>query len=190
MPMLKQPLTIEHALLGFIREGPVYGYEIHQRLLASEELGLVWNLKQSMVYALLARLEDDGYLTSMRESQGVRPARKVLHLTAQGAAAFDAWMRTPIEHGRDFRLEFLAKLYFAQREGSHAAHELLASQRQASVAWLADLNARAGALEDERPYDWLVLRYRAGQIAAALEWLDLCAEWLRDSPGAAAEQRQ
>src|SRR5262245_50407367 len=64
MPMVKQPLTIEHALLGFVRQRPMHGYEIHQRLLASAELGMVWSIKQSLLYAHLTRLEEEGLLTS------------------------------------------------------------------------------------------------------------------------------
>ncbi len=45
-PMIKTPLTIEHALLGFLRQRPMHAYEIHQTLLRAEALGLVWHLKQ------------------------------------------------------------------------------------------------------------------------------------------------
>ena len=37
-PMIKQPLTIEHALLGFLRQQPMHAYEIHQTLMRNEEL--------------------------------------------------------------------------------------------------------------------------------------------------------
>ncbi|MCG8350939.1 MAG: PadR family transcriptional regulator [Chloroflexales bacterium] len=178
MPMVKQPLTIEHALLGFVRQQPMYGYEIHQRLLASAELGLVWNLKQSLLYALLARLEDEGYLTSTLEPQGARPPRKILHLTKAGAAAFVAWVNSPVEHARDFRVEFLAKLYFAHSESRQVAQELIERQQQVSGQRLVGLRRRAAALEAASSFDWLVLRYRIGQLEAMMAWLDLCTVWL------------
>ena len=34
-PMIKQPLTIEYALLGFLRQQPMHAYEIHQTLMRS-----------------------------------------------------------------------------------------------------------------------------------------------------------
>src|SRR5262245_17657423 len=37
-PMIKQPLTIEYALLGFLRQQPMHAYEIHQTLLRAEAL--------------------------------------------------------------------------------------------------------------------------------------------------------
>ncbi len=177
MPMLKQPLTIEHALLGFVRRQPMYGYEIHQRLLASAELGLVWSIKQSLLYAHLTRLEEEGLLRSALESRGSKPARKMLHLTPAGEAAFLAWVRSPVEHGRDVRLEFMAKLYFARQEGVAAALELTERQRQVSARRLATLHQQAAALAAARSYDWLVLHYRIGQLEAVLSWLDRCAEW-------------
>lgn len=180
MPMVKQPLTIEHALLGFVRQQPMYGYEIHQRLLASAELGLVWTIKQSQCYAILTRMEEDGLLRSEVSPQEPRPARKMLYLTPAGEATFLRWVRSPVEHGRDVRLEFLAKIYFARQEGA-AALELTARQRRVSVQRLAALREQAAALEAERPYDWLVLRYRIGQLEAALSWLDECADWLLTS---------
>lgn len=178
MPMIKQPLTIEHALLGFLRQQPMYGYEIHQRLMASAELGLVWNVKQSLLYAYLSRLESEGLVHNIPAADGQRPARKMLVLTPEGEAAFLHWVRSPVEHGRDFRLEFLAKIYFARQESSSAALELVARQRRASMHLLHDWRSRADAIADTQSYDWLVLRYRIGQLEAALHWLDLCADWL------------
>jgi len=173
-PMVKLPLTIEHALLGFLREHPMHAYEIHQTLLRPEALGLVWHLKQSLVYVLIERLEDAGYISITLEPQNSRPPRKILHMTPRGRAAFDRWLVLPVEHGRDFRLEFLAKLYFASQEDPAVVARLLAAQRAACQVWLGDLRAQADTIGGERDYDWLVLQFRIGQIDAVLAWLDTC----------------
>ena len=76
--MIKQPLTIEYALLGFLRQQPMHAYEIHQTLLRAEALGLVWHIKQSLVYVMLERLEAEGYITASIEPQGSRPPRKLI----------------------------------------------------------------------------------------------------------------
>ncbi len=174
--MIKTPLTIEHALLGFLRQRPMHAYEIHQTLLRAEALGLVWHLKQSLVYLMLDRLEEADYISVTLEPQGSRPPRKILHLTPSGQAAFARWLVAPVAHGRDFRLEFLAKLYFASLDDLVNATALLAGQQQACQAWLAELEAQAAALSDARDYDWLVLQFRIGQIKAILVWLDTCAD--------------
>ena len=172
--MVKLPLTIEHALLGFLREHPMHAYEIHQTLLRPEALGLVWHLKQSLVYVMLERLEEAGYISTTLEFQNSRPPRKLLHLTPQGRAAFDRWLVLPVEHGRDFRLEFLAKLYFANQDDSTVVATLLTAQRAACRAWLGDLHRQADMLARERDYDWLVLQFRIGQLEAIVNWLDTC----------------
>ncbi|MBS1968608.1 MAG: PadR family transcriptional regulator [Chloroflexi bacterium SZAS-1] len=173
--MIKQPLTIEYALMGFLRQQPMHAYEIHQMLMRNEALGLVWHLKQSLVYVMLDRLESEGYINAVLEPQGSRPPRKLLSLTPDGQQAFDHWLVTPVAHGRDFRLEFLAKLYFASQEDATSATSLIAAQQVTCREWLVDLHAQAEALYGVQVYDWLVLQFRIGQIEAILSWLDICA---------------
>ncbi len=182
MPMVKLPLTMEHALLGLVRQRPMYAYEIHQTLAQAEALGLVWQLKQSQTYALLARLEEAGYLASTLEAQDARPPRKILQLTAAGEAAFARWLVAPMRHGRDFRLEFLAKLFFAAQEPPTVLAALLAGQREACGELSAQLRARIAAVSPERPYDRLVLQFRLGQLDATLVWLATCADTLLTHP--------
>jgi DNA-binding PadR family transcriptional regulator len=169
---------IEYALLGLLSKQPMHAYEMHQRLLHTEQLGLVWHIKQAHIYALLGALEVAGYLTSVTQTHGSRPPRKVLHLTPSGHDVFMRWMTSPVEHGRDFRLEFLAKLYFATQDDPATAEALIAHQRQACERWLADLQAQAQALETSKPFERLVLRFRIGQMQAILPWLDECAHEL------------
>lgn len=180
--MVKQPLTVELALLGFLRQQPMHAYEIHQTLMRNEALGLVWHLKQSLVYVMLERLEAEGYVTATLEPQGSRPPRKILHLTPDGQATFTQWLATPVEHGRDFRLEFLAKLYFASHQDPSSAATLIAEQRAACHEWLIDLRTQSDALNDVHTYDWLVLQFRIGQLEAILAWLDICAANMAPAP--------
>jgi PadR family transcriptional regulator, regulatory protein AphA len=123
---------------------------------------------------MLERLEEAGYITSTLEPQNSRPPRKILHMTPSGHAAFDRWLALPVEHGRDFRLEFLAKLYFASQDDPAIVARLLIAQRAACQEWLSDLRSQADATKGERDYDWLVLQFRIGQIDAILIWLDTC----------------
>lgn len=178
MPMIKQPLTIEHALLGFVRQEPMHGYQIHQRLQASAALGMVWSIKQGLLYASLTRLEEEGLLASQATPQGVKAARKMLQLTEAGEVAFLQWVRSPVGHGRDFRIEFLAKLYFSRQESTSVALELVARQRWATRQRLAELQQQAIGMAGNHSYEWLVVRYRIGQLEATQHWLDVCSDWL------------
>lgn len=178
-PATKKPsLALEHALLGLLRQQSMHAYEMYQRLAQTEALGLVWHLKQSHLYALLARLEEDGYIEGTTEPQGTRPPKRILRLTARGRAAFEAWVVAPVAHGRDFRLEFLAKLFFAAETGPDAIAALIDRQRTVCREWLDGLRAQEVAKDRERPYEWLVVQFRRGQIEAILGWLDTCATTL------------
>lgn len=171
-PMIKAPLTMEHALLGFLCDAPMHAYEMHQQLHETEALGLVWRIKQSQLYALLARLEEVGYLTTVTAPQETRPARKMLHLTPAGRAAFETWRTSPVYHGRDLRQEFLAKLYFAHLDGAASVATLVEAQRTVCRTMLVAMQGRADAAQ--QPYARLVYEFRYRQVKASFEWLDQC----------------
>jgi PadR family transcriptional regulator, regulatory protein AphA len=174
---MKSPsLTIEHALLGFLRQQPQHGYAMYRQLLDPAGLGPPgWRLKRSQLYALLNRLEETGYVTATPEPQEGRPPRKVFQLTRAGEAAFVEWVESPVARGASLRLEFLVKLYFARREGAEVAASLLAAQRRLCRAWLANEQAQAEEeRQNGRTYGFLVHRFRQGQIEAMLAWLDVC----------------
>jgi PadR family transcriptional regulator, regulatory protein AphA len=175
-------LTIEHALLGFVYARPGHGYEIYQQLADAGGLWQVWRLKQSQLYALLTKLEDAGYLAATMQSQEPRPPRKIYRLTAAGAEAFERWLRTPVAHGRQMRIEFLAKLYFAQRQGGASTVRLIDQQTAACHSWLQDLRS-ADALLAEVPlkaqpgedfFDYAVQQFRLNQIESFMTWLTAC----------------
>ncbi len=189
-PKQATPLTIEHALLGFLQDEALHGYELYQRLQAAQGLGSIWRLKQAHLYALLSKLEAAGLVQPVATARpGALPsevapcgrARRPLMLTTAGARAFCVWMDTPVGHGRDLRIEFLAKLFWAQREETGAAFELVTQQRVVCRRWLAEVDGEVQRLEDEHRYPRLVLLFRKGQIEATLGWLDTCAAMLSDT---------
>ena len=166
----------ECALLGFFRQGPRHGYDLYQELSDPAGLWLVWRMKQSQLYALLARLEEHGYLTSSMEPQEGRPPRKMYRLTPAGGETFQAWVRAPVERGRQVRVNLLTKLFFARREGPEAAQHLLDAQRAACQAWLDALQAETEATTEKDSFQRLVHQYRTGQVQAMIDWLQVCQE--------------
>lgn len=170
-PKQRAALSVEHALLGYLLEQPLHGYDIFGRLREPKQLGAVWRLKQAHLYALLGRLEDEGLLTGESVAQETRPPKRLLHLTTAGRAAFDTWLRRPVRHGRELRIEFLAKLFWARRIGEDAAYRLVAVQRAECERWLA---AENDDIARDEPYARLVTSFRRGQIEAMLRWLDEC----------------
>lgn len=174
MTLRRSALTVEFALLGLIRNQPMHGYEIYQQLMQEHGLGAVWRLKQGLLYAVLRRLEDEGYVEATIEPQDTRPPRRLLQVTPKGDATFRRWLQTPVPNGRDIRIEFLAKLYFAQMEGFAAVETLIDRQLAGMAALLARLEKQASRLPDAAVFDRLVLQFRIGQTRAVIAWLELC----------------
>ena len=181
-PLLRQPLTVELALLGFLHAQPMHGYEIHQHLAGLAGLGLVWQVKQSHLYALLDKLEGDGYIAGRQQAQDARPPRRIFRLTNAGREAFRDWLSRPVSHGRELRLEFMAKLFFARREGPEWVSGLIARQHEECAEWRAKLLAQAAASPGADSFEWLVFQFRIRQVQSMLDWLVLCAE-TRSQPG-------
>lgn len=171
-PMVSRPLSMEIALLGFLRPGPVHGYQIHE-LLRNGELGQVWHLKQAQLYALLSKLEELGYIHSAIQPQETRPARRMFQLTPAGQETFLGWLSSPVARPRDLRQEFQARLYFARREGRPVYERLIAAQQQACQEWLAQEQAERERYA-ENTFPRLVREFRVGQIQATLDWLNIC----------------
>jgi PadR family transcriptional regulator AphA len=180
-PMVRRSLTIEYALLGFLQQGPMHGYQLHQQLNDPDGLGRIWRLKQARLYALLDRLEEDGHISSSLQQQENRPRRRIFQMTAQGQNAFQEWLSTPVQTPREMRQEFQAKLYFSQLAGCEASLLLIAVQRQVCQQWLASHKPSANDNAIEKSYAWLVDEFRIGQIQATLDWLDISQEKLEQT---------
>jgi DNA-binding PadR family transcriptional regulator len=162
----------------------MHGYELHRELCRKTGLGLVWTVKQAQLYAILAKLEAEGLVDVDLVAQDGRPPRKVFHPTAKGRKAYGDWACSPSQR-KDFKLDFLAKLYFARREGTADSEALLGAQRRLCDAWLDEMRVKSTACE-AGSLDALVYRYRIGQLEATQSWLDECSECL--GAGAASQR--
>ena len=162
------------ALLGLLMSQPRHGYELYREF--SHELGRVWQIGLSQLYAQLKQLQEAGLVAAQTEPQPSRPPRKVYHLTAEGRDVFLHWLHQPTPYLRLIRVEFLARLYFFHRLSVRGLDELVAAQK---VTCHEQAN-RFGRLAAEAPdgFQRLVLEFRQGQLEAVFPWLDRCLEIL------------
>jgi PadR family transcriptional regulator AphA len=161
-------------LLGLLMPQPQHGYELYQEF--SRELGRVWQIGLSQLYAQLKQLEEAGLVAARTEPQPNRPARKVYHLTAEGRAAFLDWVQQPSPYLRHIRVEFLARLYFYQRLSLPGLEHLVAEQKAVCYAQMEAFGRMAAETGDS--FRRLVLEFRQGQLEAVIRWLDHCLETL------------
>jgi PadR family transcriptional regulator, regulatory protein AphA len=168
---MKMTISPEPALLGFLRDRPIHGYELYKRV--EDELGPVWHLGLSQMYAILNDYAERGWIRTRVQAQGLRPSKKVLELTAAGRKAFEAWMILPARGMRELRVDFFARLYFARLSGrvvmGHLIDQQIAESRQ-ELDWLEKEAKRPQASDDQ--FRQAVRQFRIDQLHAALRWLE------------------
>jgi DNA-binding PadR family transcriptional regulator len=152
----------------------MHGYELHQSFTDHSPLGQIWRLGISQTYKLLGELEEEGHVQATVEAQESRPDRKVYHVTPSGEQAFLKWLLTPVSGIRLMRVEFLGKLFLAQALGPEMVERIIAGQTEACETVLSRLEERMPG----EGFHELVLRFRTGQMRAAIDWLAHCREEL------------
>lgn len=74
-------------ILGFLRERPLYGYEI--KSLIEEQMGDWTNIAFGSIYFALGKLADEGFIEKVAtEQSGNRPSRSIYQIRPEGRAEF------------------------------------------------------------------------------------------------------
>ncbi len=182
MPRQQSPLSIEYVLLGFIDQHPIHGYDLYKKITQFDAISLVWYIKQSQLYALLDRLEEEGLIVSSMIQGDSHPNRKEYSLTSVGKQTFYAWRRSPVEHSREIRLELLAKIYFALQSSPDELLDLFEAQKEKCFEWLHESENSLMQLTDSQVYEQIVFQYRIAQIQATIQWLEAMRKQNGQSP--------
>lgn len=83
---------LDALILGVLVQGRMHGYEISRRI--NEGAGGAVQVKESQLYPLLHRLENDGFIEAIWVPQEGKPARKVYALTERGRGELEAKRNT------------------------------------------------------------------------------------------------
>jgi DNA-binding PadR family transcriptional regulator len=167
-PRSALPLRLEYVILGLIRQQPIHGYELLHRWNKPNGISLIWRIKPGPLYAAMEKLEQLGYLDSSFIHGEVSPPRKEYRITAAGEQAFLGWMQTPVSAARDFRQDFLARLFFGQDVDSVVSEALFSQQEIICQRWLASLEKQ---LEASAGFEHQVFTFRICQVQGILKWL-------------------
>jgi DNA-binding PadR family transcriptional regulator len=170
-------LSPESALLGFLYVQSTHGYDLHQQL--ATELGFVWHISQSQTYNILNRLETQGDISSTMLEQEKLPPRQVLQITQKGRDRFEQWLEMPTGSSvRAIRLEFITRLYFAQKIAPQKIQPLLDSQSVEINAAITKLEFSQAEIPADQTFNRLSLQLRLRQLHTALDWLNECRKAL------------
>ena len=119
----------EWVVLALLAEAPSHGFAVARTLSRATALGEVWTVPRPLVYRAIGRLEEQGMVASAGEEPGdPGPTRMVYQTTGKGKKAVAQWRGEPVQHLREVRSAFLAKVLLRQRAGEPLA-PLVAAQR-------------------------------------------------------------
>jgi DNA-binding PadR family transcriptional regulator len=135
--------ALGYALLCALHKGPLTGYDLVRRM--DRPIGYYWKARQSQIYPELARLNEDGLVTSDAQA-GPGPHQKRTHrLTPAGQSALAAWLPQPPPPARD-RDELVLKTYALGAADPTAMRGLYLTEAAIHEAQLASYREQQTAL--------------------------------------------
>jgi DNA-binding PadR family transcriptional regulator len=161
-------MSVRHALLALLSEGPMYGLRLRQEFEA--RTGDVWPLNVGQVYTTLQRLERDGLVEY--EDAGENGPQKGFRITAAGETELSDWLRTPPDMTSPPRDELVIKVLVALRLPGVDVRELVQVHRR----YLVELMQQYTHLKEDASEDdiglALVVDAELFRIDAVIRWLD------------------
>ena len=176
-------MSVAHALLALLSEGPSYGLQLRQEFEA--RTGEVWPLNVGQVYTTLQRLERDGLVEGDGDDDG--GPQKYFRITGDGEAELAGWLRTPPDLSSPPRDELVIKVLVAGRMPDVDVHEVIQVHRRHLVELMQQwTRIKEDAADDDIG---LVLAVDAElfRLESVTRWLDTAdARFRRFSPPRAA----
>jgi DNA-binding PadR family transcriptional regulator len=161
-------MSVRHALLALLSEGPKYGLQLRQEFEA--RTGEVWPLNVGQVYTTLQRLERDGLVES-DEADDDGP-QKHFRITPDGEAELNEWLRTPPDLSSPPRDELVIKILVAVEVPGVDVHDIIQAHRRHLVELMQEwtrIKEQAGG--EDVPLA-LVLDAELFRLDSVIRWLD------------------
>ena len=161
-------MSVRHALLGLLVEGPKYGHQLRQEFEA--KTGDVWPLNVGQVYTTLQRLERDGLVES--DDTVAEGPQKDFRITAEGAEELDRWLRTPPDMTSPPRDELVIKVLVALRLPGVDVRDVVQVHRRYVVELMQQWTRLK---DDEADFDLsfaLVVDAELYRLDSVVRWLD------------------
>jgi DNA-binding PadR family transcriptional regulator len=161
-------MSVRHALLALLSEGPKYGLQLREEFEA--RTGEIWPLNVGQVYTTLQRLERDEFAES-DEAETDGPQKR-FRLTEAGQAELVRWLRTPPDMSSPPRDELVMKILIALRVPGTDVREVIQAHRR----YLVQLMQEWTRIKDEEAeYDLslaLVVDAELFRLDSVIRWLD------------------
>ena len=163
-------MSVRHALLALLSEGPKYGLQLRQEFEA--RTGDVWPLNIGQVYTTLQRLERDGLIESDDADSDGPQTQKGYRITPEGEEELAQWLHTPPDLTSPPRDELVVKVLVAAKAPGIDVHEVIQVHRH----YLVQLMQQWTRLKaDEAQFDLsfaLVVDAELFRLDSVVRWLD------------------
>jgi len=176
-------MSVRHALLALLSEGPKYGLQLRQEFEAGT--GEVWPLNVGQVYTTLQRLERDGMVESAGST--TEGPQKSYHLTPEGSQELDAWLRTPADTGEPPRDQLVIKVLVALRVAGVDVHEVVQVHRRHVVEAMQRYTRLKADMTDDDVALAIVVDAQIFRLESVVRWLDAADTRLARRPVPASE---
>ena len=160
-------MSVRHALLAMLSEGPKYGLQLRQEFEA--RTGEVWPLNIGQVYSTLQRLERDGLIEP--DDAADDGPQKGFRITAAGEQELASWLRTPLDLSLPPRDELVIKILVAWQLPGVDVREVIQTHRR----YLVELMQQWTRLKEDQTQSGLGF---ALAVDAELFRLDSVMRWL------------
>jgi len=175
-------MSVRHALLALLSEGPKYGLQLREEFEA--RTGEVWPLNVGQVYTTLQRLERDGLV----ESDDDEGPQKAFQITESGAAELADWLRTPPDLSSPPRDELVMKVLVAVRLPGTDVRDVIQEHRRYLMQLMQQwTRIKEGAAEGDLSLA-LAVDAELFRLDSVVRWLDAVEARLRRAAAAGQVQ--
>jgi DNA-binding PadR family transcriptional regulator len=176
-------VSVRHALLALLSEGPKYGLQLRQQFEA--RTGEIWPLNVGQVYTTLGRLERDGLVVS-DDPDSDDGRQKRFRITSEGDRELVSWLTTPPGSTSPPRDELVIKVLVASGVPGVDVQDVIQAHRRHLVELMQQWTRLKtdGAEHDVNLL--LVVDAELFRLDAGVRWLDSAgARLAREHPSVA-----
>lgn len=161
----------DEVVLGLLKAQPSHGYELLEYFRSQAQLGRIWTMSTSQLYAVLKRLERAGAIEGKALSTSNAPPRTEYEITALGDDQLINWLYDPNPSPSIHRIRvlFLSRIFISNLlNSSHkeiVAAQISSCQIQKDI-FIARVKSKSSDIEK------LTIEFVINQLNSAIQWLE------------------
>lgn len=161
----------DEVILGLLKIKPAHGYELLAFFQSKSLLGRIWTMSTSQLYAVLKRLEREGFIDGREVDVPNAPARMEYSVTGLGDQQLDDWLfeSQPSSSIHRIRVIFLSRIFIANIL-EIPLERIVDAQIQALIIQRDAFEKHSK--NEQSDIEALALEFVINQLNAAIDWLN------------------